>query len=446
MTWTTLDMVITGDTEIVNDMVSGQLVPVKKPISTAAIKQRGGRIGRKRPGLVAIASSGVNPVSELSDEELAASGLQPTDLVFPLQKFTPYKLAYHMVLAGVRTMTDAGLYLSSRHFPSLVNAQEIGYTLDMLKPVLDLYKQLGIHKPEYLSEILPFFARYVGDPVYPWLLIAAKELQDVTKERGEQIGLEIFFTFCYLGYLSTVSGSQLVLKDGKQFDKQRVPHSDLLSIYLKSESILPKAFDGYLYEDEFVEFYSEFKKKRNLTNKSNWISLRALKGIQTVENFCVWFRELLKNLEKSGFGNEQFYEYFENGYYGDGDDEYDEFDFVGALYSVFGGYSPNLKEFYSQKISENLKKLYLALGTPFTITVHPLDPSKVVLEYDYQGEKVREVTDPKLHFCDTRTSDYHHGVYYGLLIPSTTRDQSQIRIRMEHWFYISQEKPEILKG
>ena len=450
VTWPTLDMVITGDTEIVNQMVAGQLIPLKQPIGTAAIKQRGGRIGRTRPGLVAIATSGVNPISELSDQDLVEFGLKPVNLVFPLQKYTPAKLTYQMALGGITTISQAGRYLRSRNYPSIAKTSELTYTLNMLKPAFDLYAKLGLDNEQYGLEILPFFGRYVGDPTYPWLLVAAKEYLSMcaeTEYHREQMGLEMFFTFCYLGYLSTQNGSQFILPNHRDRDKSRLPQSDLVSLYLKSISILPNAFAGHLYEDEFVKHYQEFKEEEKLTNKDNWRGgIKALKAVQTVEKFCIWFRELLQELEKRGFGNEQFYDYFEEGYYGDGDDQYDEFDYVGAIYGAYGAFAPNLHEYYYQKIHGNLKQLYLAIGTQFNLKAHPLDANKVILEYTYRGQDIQEVTNPALHFCDARTTEYHHGVYYGLLMPVTTQDQSQLQVRIEYWFYFSQEKPKILSA
>ena len=433
ITWSTLDVVVTKSTEIVNRQINGYTVPVKVPISSAALLQRGGRVGRKRPGIVII-SAGQNPTGQLAtltDQDLNRQGLPIETLKYPLQILEPYSLAYELTKLGKTTPAEIKDAIKYSYFPSVDNSQELDYVATMTQPLVDLYQKLGLNDLKY-REVLPFYERWVGDSMYPWLLTAGKILVDFREDKQERkLALEAYFTFAFLGFMSTVPTSRIVAKDAPDSEKYRLPFSDLLSVGWKN---LPT----YEYTlDQSVEFAEQFFAKYSLRYRQEKTASNALKDYvanKAEVQFYKFFVNLLDHLDKKDYEDAEFYSFFDEGITSDGVEQSDEFEVSRFLKSCFEAKYQRYNMYPYNKCIEAFKTIYAAIGTNFTIgyDVTSSGVRQYSLTYDYQGKTIHEAVDPALHFVDIDTTRS----YWGILVPTTVEDQTQVILKMEHWFYV----------
>ena len=436
VTWSTLDLVVTGDTEIVNEMVAGQLVPVKRPISTAALLQRGGRVGRQRPGLVTIASSGVSPVSTLSDEELIASGLEPQPIIFPLKKFAPAKLAWRLTAASV-SPKQAYTYLGAHPFPSIVNFTELGYVSTMTKHTMQKYIDLGVNEPRYL-ELLQYFNYYVGDPIYPWLCLAVKAMVDSLPPvpPPEYPGLlwqyrialpralNRFLYVVLFGYWATIDTARVVNSKRDETYGFTDYAGDLLLVTSINGKYLPGSFEGRMLENH-LEIWTE----ETNSEIGNWYLKSAVFHKSRLQ-FVHFFRGLMNELEKKNFPEENIWHYFRDGWtsFDDGDEDMDgQFE--------FREYMKPFKTPYEEGMVKGLiRQYYKTHGTNFT--VKSATDTEIILKYSYQDKKVVEKFHPKSHLIRV----VEGGKYYGIVLPKTTRDQQDVQVTMSAWMDLERLK------
>lgn len=435
ITWSTLDVVITKDTEIVNEMINGFQVPVKVPISSSALLQRGGRVGRKRPGIVVISTGETSPLYNLSDEELNESGLEIQELQYPLQTKEPRKLAYQLFKADQKSTFSILRYLHSNFYPSIDNTPELGYVMSMTTPLVKMLDKLGLDKPKYRDQILPYYERWVGDPMYPWLVTAARLLIEVMEEhpRIEYRWYETWFTMVYLGFMSTIPTSRIVAKNGKDFDRCRLPYSDLLSVGWKSDIYFDVRLDSSVQfvEDVFAQYSASWKKEKSIQ-----YGLRLFPASKSSVQFYTFFKDLLNVLEDKGWLNEDFYYFFDKGRLSSTEgDDWDNFDPERPYQTAFNIEKDTEYDTYLYyKYLKALNTIYQAIGTRFTIDIDSKHPKAgmYMLTYEYEGEVIHESVDGGYHLVKIDTSK----TYWGILMPTTVEDQTQVVLKMEHWFYM----------
>lgn len=305
----------------------------------------------------------------------------------------------------------------------------------MFPPVDNLYQKLGLLDSLHFSQNIHALNDYVGTPMYPWLLVAMRKYLAVDEEPNERTRLENFFTFCFLGYLAIYTSSNIVLNKTTPNKHLDINHSDLLNIYVECASILPRAFDGNLYTIHFVEWYKDFKEKEKMTNDTAWgKDLKDLETLQTVENFCIWFRILLEKLETKQFGNSDLYAYFRKGYYKFWYEQIDEFVPKRRISAAFTTYRTSKNNDY-QNINNSLREIYSITGIPFVLKSRSVNSSKLVIEYNYRNQYLQEEVDTNLHFVKPIPEKEKQGTYFGLLLPVVDQKKT-MKLQLDHWLYL----------
>jgi hypothetical protein len=438
ITWPTLDVVITMDSELVNELINGFSITLKTPISAAAIGQRGGRVGRKRPGIVIIthenatyddAGKLIPDDTRPDDELLNTTGLEIAQIKYPLTRFEPYKFSYELITNGCYNERTIVEYISKRSFPSIANIKEIGYIVAMTIPIVELYGQLDIHTAKY-ADMLPILHKKVGDPMYPWLLTGWKMMQDNYQKDKEgenyyNFGKYSLIFFAWLGINFAVPSKRIVKPIHREFNKQIIPFSDLLSLAIKDTPLgsgFTKEELAYVHDAEDDDW----------DNNGLW----AVQMNKNQSTFTYLMYDLIQDAEKQGYEeiNPLFFRYFVEGTYMH-EDEY-----MGEQ-TADSGSAVGVCFHYFNRVRPQLETLYRLLGTKFTFTKE-LELDKWEIQYEFEGQTMTEVVDACFHFVKPNTTD----TFYGVLLPSTNRDRTAVLLTMEHWYNMSMDKADdILK-
>lgn len=138
VTFPTLDFVITMDSGYTNRTLGDREVPVLGPLGVNSLKQRIGRVGRRRSGVGYISNEVGAPYSELSDDELNKGGLAFEPIRPPLQTAPSITLAMHTFREGWRDVDAVVHGLHEMELPSRATV----VTSDGVRKVLEERKRL----------------------------------------------------------------------------------------------------------------------------------------------------------------------------------------------------------------------------------------------------------------------------------------------------------------
>jgi Helicase conserved C-terminal domain/DEAD/DEAH box helicase len=180
ITWPTLDHVATMDSEYETVNLNGYEVLLTVPLGTNALKQRIGRVGRKRAGCGYITKEFGTEYTDLTDEELNGTGLKNQPISFPLSRVAPMKLGYILLRQNLTTQSQIKDYLVKYRFPSLQSPAEIGTAIYKIQKVIYNYGMIGIQptRETNFEQALALSERWIGDPSYPFILEGFKCLFD----------------------------------------------------------------------------------------------------------------------------------------------------------------------------------------------------------------------------------------------------------------------------
>lgn len=115
ITYPTLDYVVTMDSGFESEVVDGMLLPRLGSLGVNALKQRVGRVGRKRPGIGYITREVGADYTSLSDKELNTTGLEYEVIKPPYAKAPLTKLA---VLSLQQNTSNPQQWLANLGLPS----------------------------------------------------------------------------------------------------------------------------------------------------------------------------------------------------------------------------------------------------------------------------------------------------------------------------------------
>lgn len=122
ITFATLDYVVTMDSGFENDVVEGIVLPRMSFLGVNALKQRIGRVGRKRPGIGFITREVGAGFTFLSDRQINTTGLEYETIKPPYLKAPLTKLA---ALSFLRNASDPQSWLASLSLPSKPHERRI---------------------------------------------------------------------------------------------------------------------------------------------------------------------------------------------------------------------------------------------------------------------------------------------------------------------------------
>ena len=453
ITWSSLDYVVTMDSEYDNVDFNGFQVPQLVPLGTNALKQRGGRVGRKRAGCVYITKEFGTEYTDLKDGELNSGGLKNQPIRFPLTSVEPKKLAYLCVKNCKTTNTQMLEYLQLLKLPSAMTEGEQYSLLYSLGKSVQYYQNLGImHDTPSTEDITPFnelpeklkvlklASRWIGTPEYPFVLEGMKALVNAS-EYGH---FDSFAFYNYLAVLIHFPNKQLVSKgetvDPNSPDGLRVitggntiaptfypNNSDLVT----SASILSEMFEledfgkGGEVRDEVYSLDYDYPRMHDLLNAGYNPTVMKRFDKALVSHF----EELKKQIDNVKLVDRDFLYYF---------------NFIRDIESqdnsIGGAIDPNISKAsivrvkglpsYVLRTYPNLLKLYRVFGVSFKLKEVRDQPGFYRYKTMVDGIELTGVLNQREHYCQLDTEH----TFWGIQMPRTDRDSGEVFLEIEHIF------------
>ncbi len=456
ITWPSLDYVVTMDSEMQTIMVNGVKFPTLVPLGVNALKQRGGRVGRKRAGCVYITKEYGTDYTQIDDYNLNNGGLDPQDIRFPLEFMEPYKLAFNLCIQQISGIDQIIKFLENSGLPSLYNNEDLEYIAIMTNDLINKFKSLGVDQPKN-ADALRFTQRWVGDPVFPFVFEAFKYIID-----NGYPGFRVFFSLIYLGgilnysvedlyincnTIETVdSNGRLLADNGKRFDDSnilmsyRTNNSDLLRLgyelgvgdgTFSQEDIDHFKYGGKAWLDGTIEQIEANEKMKGATNLKfaegvTRLFLDVLKVIQKTD-FESYMESIDKPLPEVKPWIEQGWNKFEH------DESLDVGGYISRMmYPVYP--NQDIAEHVHKKLEHShiniyqiLLRIYECIGFKFTLQSTPNKG-----EYIYTGElndnTYQGIINQKNHFCQLNTTSE----FYGILRPQSDRQTNETVFDLIH--------------
>lgn len=157
ITYPTLDFVVTMDSGFQNETIEDVTLPRLVPLGPNALKQRVGRVGRKRAGIGYITREVGADYTELDDDKLNGNGLRYEAIKLPLATAPLTKLALYSFVQG---WTDPVQGLAQLNLPSRIHedASRVESFLKERQRLIDLY----IAQADGLTPLGQYCKQWVG--------------------------------------------------------------------------------------------------------------------------------------------------------------------------------------------------------------------------------------------------------------------------------------------
>jgi len=465
ITWSTLDYVVTMDSEFDSEYMHGFMTPALVPLGTNALKQRGGRVGRTRAGCVYICRDFGASYTSLDDDDLNTTGLAPEPIKFPLQQlmYMPYKLAYECITNGINSDDGQYEFIKTLAVPSATTDGERYDLVYKVQKVCQYYQNLDImgnyelvdekipfaELPEKL-QILKLSARWVGSVQYPWVLEAMKALYSepdryYVKNYSKWVFyniLAVLIDYPNVQFLmidpadgerasttNTNSPNGLMVYGGKYVNGGLPNNSDLISI----AEILTEGFDRIsgIYSNVT---YQSIIESLEYSDRSLGFALAMRLGLdpQIILKFHAalmnHFDEAIKHLKKLGFKKPMFYELL-NGE-PDGDDSG-----MGIAYAVEVNTLKGHRTirggptYYLFKTYHEMLAVYKAIGVCCKLT-KTNQVGVYLATYWFEELEFKSLVDQHEHFC--QLDDTH--TFWAIMMPKIDRATNEMYPRLEHFF------------
>jgi hypothetical protein len=428
ITWPTLDYVVTMNSEYETVNQNGYEVLLTVPLGTNALKQRIGRVGRKRAGCGYITKEFGTEYTDLTDDELNGKGLKNQPISFPLSRLAPMKLSWLITQkAAQKSGWSTAKYdsklkwvinkLQAMKLPSLYKEDELCNVAGMTVENINMYIKLGVADPAN-SEAVKLSERWVGTPGYAFVL---KGWEWIVKNRGtynyNRRYYEVFLVYNYIASLLNFPITSLLGIDpvtGKRklatdfWQPGTIDNSDLMIMgQLVSGVARVTAGDGY------AGYIVTAKASLSPTNVSKFANASLIN-----------FKEILKVYRKND-GDEidpVFFAAFEDGYK-DHDDDRENLKFSASE----SFYHTTTVDTYSAKlyptVYPEILNIYKIMGV--SSKLKKVDEGKYEYTVDYNGQSITGILDQKNHFCKL---DEEH-VFWGFLTPTITKDSKDITVQ-----------------
>ncbi|MBC7471831.1 MAG: DEAD/DEAH box helicase [candidate division SR1 bacterium] len=434
ITWETLDYVLTMDSESEDVDIDGYKTNMLVPLGTNALKQRIGRVGRKRAGIGIITKEFGTEYTDLNDEELNEGGLANQPISFPLSRVKPMKLGYMLTqkLGLQHELSQAGIESMARwtkkqlydmKFPSLYKDEDLYNVAGMTIDIIDMYHKLGITDPAK-SEAVKLAERWVGTPGYPFVL---KSWEWIVKYRGtwefHRRYYDVFLVYNYIAVLlnypiTTLLGINEETK--KKTSAQEVTkimqlapwNSDLIGMGQRMSNI------ARVTPLELTGGYA-----------GDIITLRQGLNPNQVKKFAAenlsHFEELIKVYTKHG-GRDidpMFFSGFEKGYLTyDDEEDGDYFETAGAF-----RVSTRLDSFANlyPLVFADILSIYKIIGVSTKLKKIDQNGDQYQYTINYDGQTITGVLNQDDHFC--KLDETH--TFWGIVIPRVIKDREDITIQ-----------------
>jgi hypothetical protein len=462
ITWETLDYVVTMDSEYENIDVDGHQILMTVPLGTNALKQRIGRVGRKRPGCGYITKEFGTYYTDMSDEELNGNGLKNQPISFPLSRVKPMKLTYLLRIQGITTYEEIKKYLIEYRFPSLQTPAEIGNAIYKIQTALYKYHMpvtipisiAGQNQAMFLSE------RWIGDAGYPFILegfkclfgdFEEKDKRDTPKSRLQKYDMFIAWNFMAIvikfpqvnflrvdpktntkattiDFDKSVRHGRAIVKDaivekhGFGFNQDRIYWvnnrvSELADVSALVANPLRISID---FEDNSKIIYTG--------GYTLSVNLDKLTMGKFYEAYSLHFKELLKVVKKAGLdellikylsGGQMFDEYCEDDIPGEWDIYMEPKNSLAVLFSddihLVDSTGKDLGT--SKNLTLNLIKIITKIHGAKVTKLTPANEFQTLwnFEAEYQSQTITGMLNQEYHYCQFE-KDWE---YYAFLTPRT---------------------------
>ena len=429
ITWETLDYVVTMDSEYESVNIDGYQVLLTVPLGTNALKQRIGRVGRKRAGCGYITKEFGTEYTDMTDEELNGAGLKNQPISFPLSRVSPVKLSWWIAIENLEgedwksapfeekyDFILAGL--ASMKFPSLYNREDLCNVSGMAVDMIDLYVKLGVSDPAN-SEAVKLSQRWVGTPGYAFVL---KGWEWIVKYRGtweyNRNYYEVFLVYNYIATLLNYPITSLLGVDPVTGDPMKttdfathprtINNSDLMQMGRKICGVAR-------IHARTLGYGGDILTKEACLNTTNVNKFAMVNLANFMEIFKVYAKNDGEEIDPI------FFAAFEEGHK-DKEDEEEGVDFRAERAFAFVTSGFKWSEMYSTVYPEILD-IYKVIGV--SSKLKKLDEDIYQYTVIYDGQTVTGVLYQKNHFCKL---DEEH-VFWGLMTPSVTKDSQDKTIQ-----------------
>lgn len=198
----TLDFAVTMDSGYENVVVGDRSLPTVTPLPFNSLKQRLGRVGRRRAGVGIITTDVGAPYTEFDREKLNSSDLEYEPVRTPLAKASLLSLAYYSFERGWRTAPEIGTGVAHLKLPS----RRALLTIPRLTALVDERRyliRLGIaDRDGNLTAAGRSIGPWIGDGYLPYAVRLQAELAKPTPDRL----VALFWTVALACSDSTLSG------------------------------------------------------------------------------------------------------------------------------------------------------------------------------------------------------------------------------------------------
>lgn len=202
ITFATLDYVVTMDSGFDNEVIEGILLPRMTSLGVNALKQRVGRVGRKRPGIGYISREIGAEYTYLSDRDLNTGGLEYEPIRPPYLKAPLSKLAALSFKSGA---TDVRRWLASLRLPSKPEQNR----LEEFMSERDKLVSLGVANEKGLTSFGRYCSQWIG------ITDSIEYAAHLQRSVEENASYEIIFYYLVLVALSQHDFAELVQKYGQ---------------------------------------------------------------------------------------------------------------------------------------------------------------------------------------------------------------------------------------
>ncbi len=477
ITWPTLDFVVTMDSEYQNVTENGFTFPQLVPLGTNALKQRGGRVGRKRPGIVFVTKDYGASFAEYSTDELNFHNkLAPEPIRFPLTHCEPKVLGYMFANLPKKVRN---LHRYDRQLQDSVPSNEyVKQVFDFINPMnlpsfqTSSQKELGVYKIIQCVKYFNYFdithtmtptkaqaAKYaepwISDPIYPFMLTGFEILTLVTPktDRGYMTNIwDMAMGFMCLGVALQFPVSTMLRNDDVTGIKMNT--LDLGQSKLKGYAVPLKEFNEfeyYPYSDlvnvarliEDVTVFDNIKRNDPISHPSSRYNVELETQVQTFSALYNVFSLMVKTVKKALPASDEFVQYLddEEFWYDDFTKENDEHGedswtisinihdmFMQSEQIDYLQYKGKLID-YSTFFSQLLLGIYYKIGTRITSlkTSHPTQLSWQFTAMHEGKEVTGWINQGETYIPLDSTSEF-----WGILVPSFNKTTRTTVYRMVH--------------
>lgn len=181
----TLDYVVTMDSGFANVVVGDRSLPEVVPLPFNSLKQRLGRVGRRRAGVGLITSEVGAPYTALSADQLNGGQLEYDPVKTPLGTASLLQLAFYTYEQGWRSPVDVARGLTEMRLPSrreLLTPTRLAELVDQRR----LLQSLGVvGQSGELTEVGQAVRGWLGDGYLPYAVRLQQALMAPTPARVE---------------------------------------------------------------------------------------------------------------------------------------------------------------------------------------------------------------------------------------------------------------------